>query len=462
MEQKQQPSAEIYVADGVGGMRPVNDLRFDTGSWSIQLAISPKDAESWFAHLYAEINERGWQSSGISQLDATENSGSLSVYKAAERALDIVWEKARSKKLVVRVRPADDLPSTLRLTEEFIASVKERHRVNKQARAHRRSILSYYGLPWRGELWLDDELRLGPPSKYPTALLGPQALIVDAMVEGIGNRGIHENFSKLLKNVRIFAATIIDVQLAQPKSEQQWVTETDETGHISHCKLAQIGYHEASSNLGFPMKGSAKPVERRDVQRPGLGPVGIWSDMHERWVPSDVESLWQSFKALKPEKQDQFLRAGNAYMTAYSMSPEQRTAYGAFLVVACETLKPSGRRFARLNIYDVVASLLGESEATALRKLTLHPQKVRSEHFHRGKLLAGELMPIVIFDAFADPSFDEMLGHLYRVTRLCLIEWLRVGGSYRIVRFPRGKPGLVSRATTFIRRFARSLQVGDA
>jgi hypothetical protein len=76
---KQKSNAQIHVADGAGGMRPVADLRFEAGQWPIELTIPAKDAENWMAHLSAEVEEHGWSSSSFSQLDATENSGTLSV-----------------------------------------------------------------------------------------------------------------------------------------------------------------------------------------------------------------------------------------------------------------------------------------------------------------------------------------------------------------------------------------------
>jgi hypothetical protein len=56
---KQKPSAQIQVADGASGMRPVTDLRFEAGDWPIELVIPEKDAETWVAHLSAEMEERG-------------------------------------------------------------------------------------------------------------------------------------------------------------------------------------------------------------------------------------------------------------------------------------------------------------------------------------------------------------------------------------------------------------------
>jgi len=166
--------------------------------------------------------------------------------------------------------------------------------------------------------------------------------------------------------------------------------------------------------------------------------------MHEQWVPADIEELWRTFTALPASKREHFLRAGNAYLVARSMWPDQRTAYAAFLVVACEALKPIGKRYDKVNVYDVVTSLLSLSEAERLRKHSAPPQQVRSKHLHRGELAAGELLPILIHDYFADPSFDEMLGDLTRVCRVCLIEWLRCGGKYTLVRMPRPKPGPVT------------------
>jgi hypothetical protein len=70
---KQKSSAQVHVADVAGGMRQVADLRFEAGEWPIELVVPANDAESWMAHLNAEAEERGWHSSGLSQLDATES-----------------------------------------------------------------------------------------------------------------------------------------------------------------------------------------------------------------------------------------------------------------------------------------------------------------------------------------------------------------------------------------------------
>jgi hypothetical protein len=439
---KQKSSAQIHVADGAGGMRQVTDFRFETGEWPIALVVPAKDAETWMAHLNAEMEERGWNSSSFSQLDAVENSGTLSVHTAngpSPATLDIVWERPRGKELQLRARPSGDPVLSLDVAHDFINAVGARVCTGKVLCAHRQALLTYDGLPWRGELWLDDNHRLGPPSKHPDSLLGPQILIVDAMIEGIGQRGVTANFQKRIHELRIFLGFVLGLRLEMSKSEQDWVCDVDAEGRFTDCKLRNIGYVELSPQAAFPKLGCTLPVVRRDVARPGLGPYGITSDMHEEWVPGDIEQLWRSFMALPPPKRDHLLRAGNAYLTAQLMWPDQRTAYAAFLVVACEALKPTGRTGHLMNVYDVVASLVSSNEAQNLRQLTFHPQQVRSKHLHRGELVAGELLPMLFDDHFRDPSFDEMLRILSSISRVCLIEWLRLGGNYKVVRMPREK-----------------------
>jgi hypothetical protein len=106
---KQKSSVEIHITDGAGGMRPVSDLRFETAEWPIELVVPAKDADIWMAHLGAGVQERGWSSSGLSQIDAVENSGTLSVHAANRTSpptLHIVWEKPRDAALRVKARRA--------------------------------------------------------------------------------------------------------------------------------------------------------------------------------------------------------------------------------------------------------------------------------------------------------------------------------------------------------------------
>jgi len=223
---KQKSSAQIHIADGAGGMRQVTDLRFETGEWPIKLVVLAKDAETWMAHLNAEMEERGWNSSSFSQLDAAENSGTLSVHTAngpSPATLDIVWERPRGRGLQIRARPSGNPVLSFDIAHDFINAVGARVRTGKVLRAHRQALLTYDGVPWRGELWLDENLRLGTPSKHPDTLLGTQILIVDAMMEGIGQQGVTANFQKRLHELRVFLGFVLGSKLEMSKLERGWV-----------------------------------------------------------------------------------------------------------------------------------------------------------------------------------------------------------------------------------------------
>lgn len=434
---------QILTADGAGGMRAVSDHRFDAGAWPVEFIVPGHEATQWMAHLHAECETRGWQSGGMSQVDAAESSGSLSLHSApgaAPPTIEITWDKARDKALRVRARTGGNPAAPVHLAREFLSAVDERLRRNTTLRVHRRAYLKYEVLPWRGELWLGCDLRLGPPSKHPSAMFGHQIVVVDAMVEGIGGQGVNAQFQRTLTELRVFLSAVLGSLFEVDEWREGWVYEADQAGRITDCRLAHLGYAEVASEPCFPLVGSLPPVPRRTISRPGLGTGGIGADTTERWVPDDIEQLWGTFRALSADKRDHFMKAGNAHLIAQTMWPAQRTAHASFLVVACEALKPRGRSSHGMNVYDVVESLCGVGAGTTLRSLAVAPQQVRSEHFHRGELLDDELGALMLSDPFMDPSFDNMLRTLSTATWVCLIEWLRCGGKYKVLRIPRDKP----------------------
>lgn len=112
----------------------MTDLRFDSGEWPITLVVPAKDAETWMAHLNAEIEERGWNSSSFSQLDSAENSGTLSVHTAngpSPPTLDIVWERLRGKELRLRARPSGDPVLSLDVARDLLDATGRRVRTGK-------------------------------------------------------------------------------------------------------------------------------------------------------------------------------------------------------------------------------------------------------------------------------------------------------------------------------------------
>lgn len=113
------------------------------------------------------------------------------------------------------------LPGRTDEADEFLARVGERLEAGETDRGHRREILIYDGLAWRGELWLDADLRLGPPSKFPEALSGCQVVVVDAMVEGIGQQGVTANFQTRVHELVIFLGFVFGMRPAPVRWRQE-------------------------------------------------------------------------------------------------------------------------------------------------------------------------------------------------------------------------------------------------
>jgi hypothetical protein len=360
------PGARIRVADGAGGLREVADHRFEPGDWPITVRILANEAEAWIAHLDAAAEVHDWSSSSLGQLQAEENSGSITLHLAKGQAgptIEIAWQRNRKGALEARIRPGGDPIATLSTVQDFVQDVERRLRTAHTESAHRRGFLVYGGLPWKGELWLTHNLRLGPPSRFSDALLGPQAVIVDAVIRGIGGNGITANFRRLLQDLCLVLSPIIGTHLRLPRNRNDWVPEIDSSHVITDCRIRLVGYAEIGLPPEFPARGAIPPLPRETVKRPGLERFGIWPEDKSERVPDDIEDLWADFSYLSNARKQQFLNACNAYYIAGRMWPDQRTAHAAFLVIACEALKPEGKRYQRSNMYDVVSSILGASTA---------------------------------------------------------------------------------------------------
>jgi hypothetical protein len=453
---RQKSTVKILVADGAGGMRPVNDLRFESGAWPVALRIPAKRAALWMDYLDAECESRGYPTAGLSQLDPAENSGTMSIQLAVGAtapAIELMWERDRNQALLVRARPAGDSPPALPEVRALLTAITKAERAGKGTRAHRFAFLTYTGFPpWRGELWLGPDIRLGEPTKHGQYLNDPKIITVDALVQGIGLRRVTANFQRLLREISIFLHIVAGIRATpQPPDHTVWVNRV-ENGQYIECELRHAAYCELTHQRTMPVLGEQPPTRLITVNRPGLGPRGIGMADDLLRIPDDINVLWSQFQSLPDRLRQQFLRAGNAFVNAQPFWPDQRTAYTSFLVVACEALKPIGRKFKQANVYDVVASFLNAQAALELKESSNPPQKVRSNHFHRGELVDHELAPSFGTDYFEDPSFDSMIRQLAERTQICLVEWLRCGGSYHFLWLPRPKSNWFRKFINFISR----------
>jgi hypothetical protein len=408
----------------------------------VRLRIPSRHAQEWMGQLEAECELRGYASTGLAQLGADETSGTTQVRLANGATVptfDLVWERLRERLLVVRARP-DGVPvPNIAALRGFLAAVTRAVRSHRRLRQHRRAYLVIRGRSWSGDLWLSSELCLGPPSKPASFQSDPQVIVVDAMVEGIGSRGVTDEFQRLVRELLIFLDVVLGTHAVEQRDERVWTYEV-ENGRYINFELRPSAYYEPELRPQMPMAGTRPAMPTHNVARPGIEGALDLAQMQARSAPQDAPSLWQQMQSLPEALRRQFLEAGNAYRNAQSFWPEQRTAYASFLVVSCEALKPARRKFDAANIYDVINSLRDQSAAEGFRKVALHPQAIRSNHFHRGRVIAEELTPRFGTRYFEDPTFDELLRALHENCRICLIEWLRRGGNYTMRWLSRARP----------------------
>ena len=401
------------------------DARFEPrGDWPIAIDVQAEAADDWMAHLNAECFERAYSLGSVSQSEAEENSGTISITLEVG-TIQVVWERKRDRDLAIAARVFGAPVAT---ACELFDAVNVRVAEKRTTTEHRRGYLTYERLPWRGELWLSDSLRLGPASRSARSSTQPQIIVVDARVAGIGAHGVAPEFHRLLTSLRLFLSVTAGLNVSLPSPGWAWTYQFAEDGAQRTSELRPLGYFDAELADDMPAVGSAPSVPLREVQRPGLERSGMWPDDLEQSAPADIVELWGKFVELDNERRQRFLRAANAYCMACSMWPHQQTAYVAFLVVACETLKPTGTTSDKWNVYKVVKDLLGKPASRTLQRLSIPPQDVRSKYFHRGELAAGELGPMLLGGYFDDPSFRDTASKLSPVARMCLIEWIRRGG----------------------------------
>ena len=105
---KAKSKATVMAADGSGGLAKVQDRRFEQGDWPIRFEVPNEQADTWLRYFSAECESRGWNSSSFGQMEARENSGSVTVNigGADKASLAVVWERKRERPMNVRARSA--------------------------------------------------------------------------------------------------------------------------------------------------------------------------------------------------------------------------------------------------------------------------------------------------------------------------------------------------------------------
>jgi hypothetical protein len=325
--------------------------------------------------------------------------------------------------------------------EAFFDEVNGRSSERAVEYVYRRRTLEYHGLAWKGEFWLDERLRLGPPSiQYTNAAYGPRAVVVDAQVESVGIGDSLWAFEKQLDELAAFLSVILSTNVRVTKNgPARW---TWASGSATP-KIRNLGYWEPENPEQMPAPGTCRPVPLRDVTRPDFTHRGLDDvEFGEEPLPSDTVELWSAFRALSAELRQRFLQAAAKFQEGAMLFAERDTLSLALMVVACEALKPDYAQYREHNVYDVVRALLGEDHAKSIDLGPLRAQKLRSGHLHAGEFHGSEFVEAAVHSSYEDPTFDELRRALWPVTREAIVEWLRRGGVFTMPPLKRSRKSL--------------------
>jgi hypothetical protein len=408
---RRKPRTNVTVADGAGGMVKVEDRRFDQGDWPIQFIVPVENdqADRWFRYVNAECRRRGWSTASLGQLNRAENSGTLNINPGpGEPPIEAVWERERDGPIKVRARGLQ--------AEQFFGLINKACRLGTTEPNYARGTLQYDGLAWRGELWLDEKLRLGPPSKQDeTATIGPRMVHVDAMLDCVGESDVGYVRDQTLSRVAAFLSVIMRKAVRYPDQSRTWTWVFDTPG----SEVRNLGYMEVENPVGMPEPGSAPRVPLYSIDHRPTG-------NNEQIIRDDFVQLWRMFCGLSPEKSRQFLQVAAKWQEAMMHWQDRGSLSFALMVVACEALKPPDDD--SHNIYHVIEALLGKLTADRLRQQHFPAQWVRSTHLHTGEFHDSELVRAAFMSSYQDPTFRDAHRVLAEIAPDAIIEWLKRGG----------------------------------
>jgi hypothetical protein len=423
---KRKPRTEIKVADGAGGMMKMEDRRFEKGAWpiSFEVPVANEEADRWSRYLGWSRDERGWTTSGLGQLERAENSGTIAVIGNSKPLLEIVWERKRDGPLKVRARlaAASDISSSE--AEEFLSEVNHRCHSAMTVPLYVRGTLEYEGLPWCGELWLDNNTLLAAPSLQDemTLINGARIVHVDALLDCVGRPDVVNARQQMLLEMSLFLSAVMQCAVKLPAAGRVWTWSDD----WKASKMHVLGYLEPANPSIMPVPGTFKQVPLHSLDD------DPWSrPQNEISVRDDVSDLWKLYRALSPEQRLQFLQAAGKWQEAMIHWQDRPSLSFALMAVACEALKPPDAD-QRRNCYDVIEALLGKPAVDQIRQNPFPAQHVRGTHLHSGELHGSELIMMDFMRTYHDPSFRDAHREMARITPAAIIEWLKRRGTFAL------------------------------
>jgi hypothetical protein len=264
-------------------------------------------------------------------------------------------------------------------------------------------------------------------------LIGPRIILVNALINGIDELHASSTFELTLCELSVFLTVVMGTNVrVSPNGGRGWTWGTNCSGQVE-CDIRNLGYWEKDWPKEMPDRNEIQAIPLEPVSRPDFSLRGVDGMQLELHLPENILDLWRAFTGLPPDRRRQFLQVASMWQLSLSLSHDYQTARFAWMVAACEALKPRDPQFRDHNIYHVVDALLGKTITNQMQEQWFRPQDVRSAHLHRGEFRGSEFIQHAMMSSFQDPTFDEACRVLYQIVQAAIIEWLRRGGIFTML-----------------------------
>jgi hypothetical protein len=405
--------------------------------------VPSDEAEVWFGALEHLTENLNLHFSQISRNTASGNAGVFEISRTSALSdFQFVWRKNRNEPLLLYMLSAPStVPEGLDI-KAILGSIDVKSVPQHRVAAHRNGQVEFNGKKWDGEYWLDNNIRLGPPSiqfedaiEEPDTLYsnGPRIVMVDALMPSFGQIDWSSRFKVLCEEIALFLTIVTGQLFNVPKQELKWLLPLPVRSTTTIA--GWTGYFDPTPANVMPDRGSDKPLPTYDATRPDLTPLtSEYPPGNTTSLPADTSVLWASFRSLDERKRTQFKRSAAKFQEALYVWNLRISLSFALCIVACEALKPSGKVADKENARDVIKRYLGDKIAAELDQLfevstlmsATKATQVRNKHLHRGELFGDEFRARLATQSFSDPTFSMAERQMRLITQAVLIEWLRL------------------------------------
>ncbi len=273
------------------------------------------------------------------------------------------------------------------------------------------------GQPLDGEYWIDG-FRFGPafPDDDCHYINAERFYVIDQTVEAIDAEHAYELARAKADEVSAILSVLLDVGIERPSNEYRYFLEKSTDGQL-HMSRQSTQFIDPNFASVMPKKGEiCKQLEFE----------GSVKDSSERYVgqairlPKETRKLFRSVRAANDALQDTFSSACGMYQLGLLLGFRRPTVKASYQYGAIDAVIKSN-----LAKYKGFTPFMTHYANADREWCDLLHGKIRSAHWHAGKLPLGEREHKLdsIYDPLSIPKFTVQRT-VSKILRRGLVEWM--------------------------------------